>query len=197
MLFEPEKWMPSVFLILAVGLLAIGGYLADFIPAEGFYSRNTAIAFWFIGLALSVLICRRMLANEVIVVRTPFLRAFWEAGWRAWLGAVSIPFIVGLFAWLILGRLVPWSFTNAFGVDRQMQVSMQTRHRVSTKRCNYRLEGGPLSKAAPSHICISSDYYYRHPDRTVVVEFKGKESFLGFSWSSMNHVSSVEDAGVD
>lgn len=197
MLFDPERWTPSAILILAVLLLAIAGGFVSFIPAEGLYSRNAAIAFWFIGLALSILICRLMVANEVMVVRTPFLKAFWEAGWKAWLGAVSVPFVVGLFAWLILGRLVPWSFTNAFGVDRQMQVSMHTRHRVSTKRCNYRLEAGSFSKAGPSHICISSDYYYRHPDRLVTVELKGKESFLGLSWSSMNHVSSKDDADVD
>jgi hypothetical protein len=197
MFFDPEKWTPSAILILAVLLLAIGGGVVDFIPAEGLYGRNTAIAFWFIGLALGVLICRLMLANELLVVGTPFLKAFWEAGWKTWLGVFSIPFVLGVLAWLILARLVPWSLTNTFGVDRQMQVSMQARYRFSTKRCNYRLESGPLSKAAPSHVCISSDYYYRHPDRTVTVEFKGKESFLGFSWSSMNHVSSTDDDDVD
>ena len=197
MFFDPEKWTPSVFLILAGGLLTFVGYRVDFIPAEGLYSRNTAIAFWFIGLALGVLICRLMVANELLVVRTPFLKAFWEAGWKTWLGVLAMPFVLGVLAWPILGRLVPWSLTNAFGVDRQMQVSMQSRHRVSTRRCNYRLEGGPLSRTAPSHICISSDDYHRHPDRTVTVEFKGKESFLGFSWSSASYAASAEHAHVD
>lgn len=177
--------------ILATMGLVLLGLFVDFVPAAGLHGAHMAIAFGFIGLCLTAALLGAMM------VKGTFASTMTRMGWKGWMAIALMPAMLGVLAWILSVKALPWAFTRMFGAEHEVRALMHTDHVRSRRWCDHRLKGGPFEATMPSFICIGSRYYARYPDQEVIVRLKGKRSALGFAVTSVHHVSDVDDVPAE
>ena len=167
---------PSSRQYLAYGLLYLAlasvlhGMACDFVPNPVFMGGDAI--FW--CLVLGVLLTFALICYAIARDR---MRLF---GFKAILGLLIFPFLMGAFAWLVIAKSVPWLVTVAVGDNHEQAVTLRTHYSYSRRGCDYRLEGDYLEQTFPSYLCIPRSYYELHPEQVVQVRLSGEQTMLGF-----------------
>ncbi|MCL1527738.1 hypothetical protein [Xanthomonas nasturtii] len=91
-----------------------------------------------------------------------------------WLMATMV---IGLVAWALVVRIVPWAWTEAFGSMYSEQVLVRPAHRSLI--CPYGLMISPLPHGVPGRLCMREHDLMSFPNGAVSAVIQGKRSSLG------------------
>ena len=149
---------------------AFHGMYCDFVPNPIFMGSNAFFAFLLLGVLLTI----ALVASAIARGRMQLL------GFKAFLGLLIFPCLLGASIWLIVAKSVPWLITIAVGESHEDVAVLRTHYSYHRRSCDYRLEGEYLQQTYPSYLCIGRPFYLAYPEQLVLVKLSGERTILGF-----------------
>jgi len=95
--------------------------------------------------------------------------------------------------WMIVVRVVPDAMTRMVGVAASVVIPLTAEHSSSRRRCDYRLDGPALRRAAPADLCISSTAVAPFP-MDVTATLSGRKTLFGLHIDSVADIKSADNA---
>jgi hypothetical protein len=161
----------AIFVLLA---LMFFGFYCDFIPSEDWLVTGSAISAIVSMLFIGIVWWRHWTGRQVLSYKNIESKLS-----KIFITYILFPFVVSMLIWVSMVHGFASGINIIFGKPKEAVTMLVKSHKSSRRSCDYRLEGEYLSKAFPSYICISQEYYEASP-KNVSVKLSGKETYFGF-----------------
>lgn len=176
--------LSRVFLYYVCPLASILSLWLTLIPSLPFSGWPGVFIFLAIGIAATAYRHGRMVTKSLGAesARLVVLRL---------LGMVAF---YGLLAWVMVGKCLPWLYTEAFGEIYSREVVATSKHYRSIRWCETRLYTPLMDGTYPNYICADGKGFSHMPNLPVVeVRLHGRKTILGATVDRIEQVRWILD----